>query len=41
MKFINKLQLWDLKRDLKRYEEKVKLLKLMIKHFKKEYVNKK
>ncbi len=41
MKLTERFQLWDLKRDLKRYESKVKFLKQLIKHFEKEYKKKK
>ena len=36
MKLTTRWQLWDLKRDIKRYESKVKFLKLLVKHIKME-----
>ena len=36
MKWITRLQLWDMKREIKSYESKIRLLKAVIKHIKKE-----
>lgn len=35
MKLMTRLQLWDLKRDIKHYEAKIRLIKAIIKHIKK------
>ena len=37
MKLTERLHLWDIKRDLRNYESKVKFLKQLIKHFEKKY----
>ena len=36
MKLMTRLTLWDLKRDIKHYEEKIKLIKQVIKHIENE-----
>ena len=37
MKLMKRFQLWDVKRELKMYEGKVKFFKSLIKHLEKEY----
>ncbi len=37
MKILQRWTLWDIKRDLKHSEQKVKFLKLVLKHLEKEY----
>jgi len=36
MKITKRWQIWDIKRDIKRYEEKIKFLKKLVKHIEKE-----
>ena len=36
MKLIKRMQLWDLKRDIKRFESKIRLIKAVIKQIEKE-----
>ncbi len=37
MKFMNRLHIWDIKREIKFYEGKLKFMKDLLKHFQKEY----
>ena len=39
MKLTDKWHLWDIRREIKFHERKIKFLKLLLKHFKKEYEN--
>lgn len=40
MKLFDRMHLWEIKKDIKRYESKVRFLKKLHKHLKKEFEKK-
>ena len=36
MKLLDRMHIWDIKREIKSYESKIRLIKAVIKHIKKE-----